>query len=64
MITYKDVNLFHKKNVERELFPNKYKLLHNNINSEFNSKSSFKTLGNLPKNQEDQFIYSNYSDKI
>ena len=63
MITYEDVNLFHKKNVERELIPNKYKLLRNNINSEFNSKSSFKTLGNLPKNQEDQFIYSNYSDK-
>ena len=63
MITYEDINLFHKKNVERELIPNKYKLLRNNINSEFNSKSSFKTLGNLPKNQEDQFIYSNYLDK-
>ena len=63
MITFEDINLFHRKNVERELIPYKYQLLNNNINSEINSKSLDTTLGNLPKNQEDQFIYSNYSDK-
>jgi hypothetical protein len=63
MITFEDINLFHRKNVERELIPYKYQLLNNNINSEINSKSLVTTLGNLPKNQEDQFIYSNYSDK-
>ena len=63
MITYEDINLFHRKNVERELIPYKYQLLNNNINSEINSKSLVTTLGNLPKNQEDQFIYSNYLDK-
>ena len=63
MITFEDINLFHRKNVERELIPYKYQLLNNNINSEINSKSLVTTLGNLPKNQEDQFIYSNYSSK-
>ena len=63
MTTFEDINLFHRKNVERELIPYKYQLLNNNINSEINSKSLVTTLGNLPKNQEDQFIYSNYSDK-
>ena len=54
----KDINLFHKYNTEREIIPNKY-LFKNYINIDLKSKTFFKPLGNLTKNQEDQIMFSN-----
>ena len=54
----KEVILFHKLNIEREIIPNKYKLLNNN-----NSKCSLKLKNNLSRSQEDQFIFYNFKEK-
>ena len=64
MITDKNINLFHRTNIEREIIPNKYQLIKNNINEEFNSKTCLTPVGNLSKNQEDQIIFSNHKNKF
>ena len=51
-----DLKLFHRINIEREIIPNKYKLLKNNFNENNNTKCSLKFKDNLSRNQEDQFI--------
>ena len=55
----KEVILFHKLNIEREIIPNKYKLLNNNNNS----KCSLKLKNNLSRSQEDQFIFYKFKEK-
>ena len=55
----KEVILFHKLNIEREIIPYKYKLLNNNNNS----KCSLKLKNNLSRSQEDQFIFYNFKEK-
>ena len=64
MFSDTEINLFHRINTEREVIPNEYQLLTNNIDLKNNSKSCFKSMGNLTKNQEDQIIYSNNNLKI
>ena len=57
-----DINLFHKLNVEREIIPNKYQLLINYINCKHYNKPNLKSIGNLPRNLEDQYIFYNYDN--
>ena len=64
MFSDTDINLFHRINTEREIIPNEYRIIPNNNNLKNNSKSCFKSIGNLTKNQEDQIIYSNNNMKI
>ena len=51
-----DLKLFHRINIEREIIPNKYKLIKNIFNENNISKCSLKFKDNLSRNQEDQFI--------
>ena len=55
----KEVILFHKLNIERDIIPYKYKLLNNNNNS----KCSLKLKNNLSRSQEDQFIFYKFKEK-
>ena len=55
----KEVILFHKLNIEREIIPYKYKLLNNNNNS----KCSLKLKNNISRSQEDQFIFYKFKEK-
>ena len=63
MANIDDINLFHKLNVEREIIPNKYQLLINNNNCKHYNKPNLKSIGNLPRNHEDQYIFYNYDKK-
>ena len=62
MANIDDINLFHKLNVEREIIPNKYQLLINYINCKHYNKPNLKSIGNLPRNHEDQYIFYNYDN--
>ena len=62
MANIDDINLFHKLNVEREIIPNKYQLLINYNNCKHYNKPNLKSIGNLPRNHEDQYIFYNYDN--
>ena len=62
MANIDDINLFHKLNVEREIIPNKYQLLISYNNCKHYNKPNLKSIGNLPRNLEDQYIFYNYDN--
>ena len=72
MANIDDINLFHKLNVEREIIPNKYQLIFNKLNKTYfliwkynckhYNKPNLKSIGNLPRNLEDQYIFYNYDN--
>ena len=62
MANIDDINLFHKLNVEREIIPNKYQLLISYNNCKHYNKPNLKSIGNLPRNHEDQYIFYNYDN--
>ena len=59
MIQEKDIQLFHRNNIEREIIPIKYKL-----NNDNKKKLFLKPIGNISKNQEDQIIFSNITNNL
>ena len=59
MIQEKDIQLFHRNNIEREIIPIKYQL-----NNDNKKKLFLKPIGNISKNQEDQIIFSNITNNL
>ena len=62
MINEKDIKLFHEINLQREVLPNGYELSRTNkikTHPDHFIHSSFKPTGNISREQENQFIYSN-----
>lgn len=62
MINDKDIKSYHETTLKKDILPNEWGLLRTNkikIHPDQLTHSKFKTTGNLPREQENEFMYSN-----